>query len=304
MRVCRAGGFRDGFTLIELLVVIAIIAILISLLMPALGKARLLAKRAACSANMRSVGLASSVYQADFGGKVPINHGGGATDKGGNAMYFPNWRFLLVRNGGLTPGHLDCPASRFSFAKDYPAYVDRRNAEISDRDAIVNVHPLHNQNFGSMGIMYLLIPYIRLNFPGQLNGDYLTNPDKLFMNERDGARGSYADIAWRVESGWSDPSRLYIADAFVTPGGQVPTHPSIETTTATWGTHHIGFSGSRWSTNAERRFADRHAGTNVLKLNGTVTVYKTQELYAMSDVDNSQFSAANIASTGYTGWWP
>jgi len=56
---------RRGFTLIELLVVIAIIAILVSLLMPALKKTRLLANSAACAMNLRNVTLAIFTYAAD-----------------------------------------------------------------------------------------------------------------------------------------------------------------------------------------------------------------------------------------------
>ncbi len=67
---------RSAFTLIELLVVIAIIALLVSILMPSLQKAKELAKNVVCASNQRSVTLAIVLYAEDHDDQYPYNSGG------------------------------------------------------------------------------------------------------------------------------------------------------------------------------------------------------------------------------------
>ncbi len=64
-------SWRGGFTLIELLVVVAIIALLVSILLPALAAAREQARGVYCLSNLRQLGLASSYYVNDWNGFLP-----------------------------------------------------------------------------------------------------------------------------------------------------------------------------------------------------------------------------------------
>lgn len=80
----------SAFTLIELLVVVAIVALLVSILLPALGRARQQAKSTFCMSNLHGLGLAVQLYVMNHNDRLPgfgLAHGGSGADPQGSWIH-------------------------------------------------------------------------------------------------------------------------------------------------------------------------------------------------------------------------
>ncbi|MCC7351244.1 MAG: DUF1559 domain-containing protein [Phycisphaerales bacterium] len=108
-----------AFTLVELLVVIGIIALLISILLPTLNKARESAKTVACSSNLRQIHLACQMYANDWKSFLPWGTGGTTWNTQWNSLLM-DLKYLPGASNGYINMAFACPAEDTMELADAP----------------------------------------------------------------------------------------------------------------------------------------------------------------------------------------
>ena len=200
---------KRGFTLIELLVVIAIIAVLASLLLPALSRAKAAAQDAQCKSNLRQLGIALQSYTSDFNA-YPLYYQPrvGGDPPGDYTSWHSCLSDYLAHNPSITKA-LDwfgpiyrCPANKAHDRFLATGAISSGSYGYNDRGTAIQFFP---QPLGLGGLMFLtnLIPLreTSVKMPGEMiamgdgiyDGSYLANPDIPGPQVGAGDRFSYGD---------------------------------------------------------------------------------------------------------------
>ena len=132
---------KRGFTLIELLVVISIIALLLALLLPALGKARYSAQLSECAQNLQQIGVGVYSHAADQNGDYPRREA--------NYVARPRKRTLAQFNGGSMVDDRPLLADYFTLDLMQCPFASFPSASTLAQSTATDIHGSYEMYFGS-----------------------------------------------------------------------------------------------------------------------------------------------------------
>jgi prepilin-type N-terminal cleavage/methylation domain-containing protein len=282
---------KRGFTLIELLVVVSIIALLVSILMPALSKAREAARRAKCAASMHNWGLAASAFLGNYGGlprgqheysgntpAVNPNATPPASAKGQCYGYFLNdtdedlttgdWKFFGTPwkgwiASGLATKQMHCPSAKW--LKKILELWENPNFIVEEED-IAFLKPIVQKPFSGSNAYFRRWTRVSYLYVGNVDtrGNLIINPNNprsvqhppmVTPSDRGAAdRVLGADMAWwDIGGGWA-AAQYGLSHFWINHPGALEGEVGYEN--VLYGDGHVAKSNGEFFENLEENYLD------------------------------------------------
>ncbi|MBC7783060.1 MAG: prepilin-type N-terminal cleavage/methylation domain-containing protein [Burkholderiales bacterium] len=277
---------QKAFTLVELLVVIGIIALLISILLPALNKARAAAMKIKCAANLRSIGQSVFIYASSNRGKVP-RHSDSTTTEASNWPWDVSddvrdklahaGAAYAIKKAGATRKMFYCPSysdNDQDFNWDYAGVVT-----VLGYVSMLQRNQCAMKNPGTTKIFNALLV------------DSITKPDVIIGTATNQSISTYInDTPGIIYAGPRNPADVVLfADATVSTAGTTPRNYSVVASFGLKFTSHF---------NTTRRIPE---GGNLLFLDGHVSWRAWKEMQTLNTVGG--VLTPRITNAGIREFW-